>query len=424
MSGWFHDAGLAFAYSAEIDDKDAANISSYVGVVAVTRQTTRVQTGAAGYDFDLSVNANRAVLAAARNLTLPGFVEVFQGYFGLDTAPTIATTLLCVSSAATGTTADFAKFVEIGTDRKLRCYDKTGAQVGPTSTTLIPTTGLQEVTIVVNKLTLSTVYISVFFGGTEELAFDTGLTTANMFGQQYLFWGEPLGAANRGCHLYADDMTSRLTSTAADATHITAYPKFNIYGGVNLTSAGSYAAWDSMSGNTVDFANSLAAYIDTGELPTHDGDTSHLQTEVEGEKFSFLSTVANPLPDPCTVEWAAFPVVLRLTGAAKETPTILIKIGASEDSTIVVSDSGASTTFAGGQGVSGTEPDTTAWERADADASTLEVGCVAASADAGARVTLMVGPWWVVYEAVLPLSSVPQPAQAGDVQRRRGVVVG
>jgi len=401
----------AFAYSFEEDDKDAFTISQLVGVVNVTRQTSRVQTGAAGGDFDYSVNGNRPVLRTGAlgeltDTTADRQVILRRGYFGLDVAPTSEAALLYISTDSTGVSGG-TKLLCFGTDRKLRWYDKNGNQVGDASTTLLPTAGLQELTITINKATLSTVWLSLKFGtgASEELAFDTGLTVTQMFATLgYLFWGEALGAGvNRGCHLYVDDLTSR-NGAVAESPHLVAYPRLNIYGSVNPTGVGFYSAWDSMTNNTVDNVSSLASYVDDGELPTHDGDTSHLQSTTNNEKFTLVSTVANPLPDPFTIAWVAINAVLRLTGAGKIAPGAMLRLAGTDDFGTI---GASSASFAGAQDVFPTKPGGGAWARANADASTLEHGFTSAPSDAGARVTLMLGPLWVGSESDLPLLTTP-----------------
>jgi len=252
------------------------------------------------------------------------------------------------------------------------------------------------------------VWLSLKFGtgASEELAFDTGLTATQMFptGTTYLFWGEALaGGVNRGCHLYVDDLTSR-NGAVAESPHLSAYPRLNIYGSVNPTGVGNYNAWDSNTNNTQDNANSLASYVDDGELPTHDGDTSTLQSLVVDEKFTLVSTVANPLPDPFTIAWVAINAVLRLTGAGKGAPGVMLRL-AGTDAFGTVGASSAS--FAGAQDVFSVKPGGGAWARANADASTLEHGFTSNPFEAGARVTLMLGPLWVGSESDLPLLTTP-----------------
>ena len=414
---WFHD-DTAFAYGGEGDDKDLVTVSNRVGVVSVSRQTSRVQTGAGGLDFDLTTNGNRAVLFTTGITTATTRVYVFRGYFGLDTAPTSEMALIYGSATSTGASGGIA-YVTIGTDRKLRLYDKAGTLL-LTSTSTIPTAGLQEVTIIIDCRTLATVWVSFIFGTTEDAFVDTGRTVTAMFttGSEAIFWGEALaGGVNRGCHLYADDLTSRYTDSAGDAPHVAAYPRLNIYGAVNPTTNGNYTAWDSNTNDTIDSATTLVAYLDNGELPTHDGNTSTIASSTESENFTVKSTVANPLPDPWTVAWVAVCAVLRNTDVAKISPGVLLRLTGTD--LAYGTGGGVSTTFVGIQQPAGTQPDLGAWVRADADASTLEWGFQAASIDAGARVTLMLGPLWIGSNASLSLTTTPI-----STYRRRGIVAG
>ena len=412
---WTHST--AFAYSGEGDDKDFVTTSNRVGVVNVSRQTSRVQTGAGGLDFDLTTNGNRAVLFAT-NITASANIYVYRGYFGLDTAPTSEMALIYGSLTSTGASGG-ESYVTIGTDRKLRLYDKS-ANLLLTSTATIPTTGLQEVTIIIDCKTLATVWVSFIFGATEDSYVDTGRTVSNMFtaGSESIFWGEALdGSTNRGCHLYADDLTSRYTDQAGDAPHTVAYPRLNIYGAVNPTTLGNYSAWDARDGETITMGTSDVTYIDDGELPTHDGDTQTLASVTVNEKFTVKSTVANPLPDPWTVAWVAVCAVLRITDAAKIPPYALLRLTGTD--LAPGTGGGASTTFVGIQEPFSTQPDLGAWVRADADASTLEWGLQNSATDPACRVTLMLGPLWIGSNTSLSLTTTPI-----TTYRRRGIVAG
>ena len=406
-------------YGFDTDDADWNTVSAIVGTVTVPRQTTRTQTGAGGGDVDLTTNGNKGVV----RLIQVGNTQntVITGYWSVDAAPSSEAAVIYGSTA--GSAAGGKSYVTIGTDRKVRFYDKNANLVGSASTTLVPTAGLQQFTIEYNCLTLSTVWITLWLAETEELSFDTGLSLANFFTNgDWLFFGEHLGAFNRGCHIYFDDLVPLITGTEADSGYATAIPIPHIYGNGN-PDTGTAGTGDWPAGEWNEGTGSTFAEVDNSELGTHDSDTSYLQSTVTGEEFYLSTTSANPLPDPCTVLGAVQRIVHRATGGDKTVGTAVFKLGGTKGAdTYIVAPP---TTYVGNMCGAIREPtsaDSQAWVRADADASTLQWGGETTSGGtAGERVTLMLGPNWVIYDDTLPLSTAPTTA-SGE-RRRLGAVI-
>src|SRR3990167_8820817 len=207
-------------YDAESNDEVCEeNLGS---IVTVQNTAGRRQTGNYGYVHTYYITGSQAIGPPTQGVITDTNIFVFSFAAGVDVAPNTETKLLVrkVSSTVYG-------HVKIGTDRLLRFYDKNDRQVGPASMTAIPTTGMQEVVIVFDGKTLSTVYIKVYFGDTEELAFDTGVTPANFWNDSngQFFLGDSNNVGNKGFVLYSDDFIMRSSATANDAPHITAYPR-------------------------------------------------------------------------------------------------------------------------------------------------------------------------------------------------------
>ena len=238
---------------AESGDKTCENNLTDNGFVQNT--SGRQQTGSYGYRHDYTQLGSNFVTTGQRIPTATDIV-VLSFAAGVDAAPNAAGPIFGFRDAGGALTYNH---ITLGTDRKLRFYDKNGTQVGPASTTLIPTTGMQEVHIVFDGKTLSTVYIKVYFGGTEELAFDTGITPANFWclNQGFFFLGAFGNNTNKNFTLYTDDFIVRVSSTASDAPHLTAYPRLRGEGGNSTqpTSMGAYDTWSPSSGTDFLFYN-------------------------------------------------------------------------------------------------------------------------------------------------------------------------
>src|SRR3990167_1328385 len=325
-----------------------------------------------------------------------------QGFLGLSAAPSSEITLIV---DAVGN-----KLVGIGTDRKLYFYDKGGTQRGSASTTLIPTAGLQEITIFWDGLTLSTVWISVFFGASEELAFDTGVSYVNFFGNivNQLDWGEILAAGtNRRAQLFADDLYGNRTTTAGDAPHLVAYPRHRGNGLIATPpdSEGTYTAW---GGNTA----TPNTWQDIDETPNN-GDTDSRDTATKSINHTFKSSAANPIPTGGTPVKVQMRCVSRLLGDNKVGAHFMLRLGGNETFTGLNSACGGGTSYGGKVAYVIVRPGGGSWARTDFDPNTLEFGWRSdnlATFETGPRITQQLGPEVVYYTASLGLSTTPVAA--------------
>lgn len=402
---------VAPAYSGGHDDKDAETFSALVGTVTVTRQTSRVNTGAGGLDIDLTTNSNvGCVRWGSCQAASTGFkLLAFRAYLGLDAAPSSEAALMYAKGGATAAPVSGGiTMVGISTGRALKFYDETGT-LHATSTTLIPTTGLQEVTIIYDGHTLSTVWLHVIFGTTLEISLNTGVSWDTFWPattDPAIYLGEALPAANRGCHIYADDVTSERSQSSGDAPHLVAYPRLlvsepqNPDAGIVGTSPWTAGHWDEGT-NADDYQE-----IDNSELPTHDSDTTYLQSTVASEIYYVTTTATNPITGiSATVRRAQTKYVARKTGSDKLPPLINLRISGTNATTAVSAT--MTTTYAGNAAIDLARPGGGSWVDTDWDSGVTAWGMVTDATTAGTRVTLHLGPEAIYYTASHSLTTTP-----------------
>lgn len=396
--GWFH--------SGESQDATCEQLPANMVL-----QTTRTQTGSRGFQHTLSTNNAQARLDGLYGVNDGSTLIACSGAIGLSAAPSSEMMLIHHST-------NNHKVVSIGTDRKLYFYANNGAQVGTASTNTIPTTGLQEVTIFFDGITLSTVWISVFFGTTQDISFDTGYSWADFFhgsiGQ--LYWGENLsGGVNRGADLFTDDLYIAKSSTAGDAPHLTAYPRPRGNGLANIatSSEGTYHAW---VGNTA----SPNTWQDIDETP-HNSDTDYRDTSTKNIRHTFKSSTANILPDPCTIIKVQMRSVGRLLGGGKYGAHFYLIRGGSGLVGGLNAATSQSETYGGGL-------DRTSfidgWVRADFNANATEFGWESENhpvLETGPRITQQLGPEIVYYTASLGLSTKPTKPVSKSIYKNQAV---
>src|SRR3990167_8095949 len=262
----------AHAHSGETQDATAEQLPS--GVVL---QTLRTQTGVRGFQHNLDVSANPCALQVLSGFGVDSGLVAAHCAIGLDVAPSSEIILWHNLGV---------KFAAIGIDRKIYLYTRDGTVIG-TSTTLIPTAGLQELYIFWDGLTQERVWISVFFGATQELALDSGRTFTNFSGGgvgELKFCENLAAGTNRGCKLYSDDIYARKSPTAGDATDLTGYPRVRIHGAAQQmpTSEGTYHAW------TCDENPSPNSYLSVDDI-ANDGDTTNVYTATRNIRHTFKS---------------------------------------------------------------------------------------------------------------------------------------
>ena len=367
-------------------------------------QTTRTQTGSRGFQHTLSTNNAQASLPGVTGINEFGkswSLVGCSGAIGLSAAPSSEMMLLFNIGYS-----PVKKVVTIGTDRKLYFYAQDGTQVGTATTNTIPTTGLQEVTILFDAATTGIVWITVFFGTTQDVSFSTGYTYASFFGVFVggLSWGEDLsGGVNRGADLFTDDLYIRRSETAGDAPHLSAYPRPRGNGLANIVpdSEGTYHAW------TSDQNPSPNSDLSIDETP-HDSDTTNIYTATKGAKHTFKSSTANILPDPCTILKVQLRDVGKLMDAAKLGAGFMMRRGGVDIiGGEIVAATSQTTTYGGGVDATSF---ITGWVRADFNANATEFGWQSennAGFDTGARITQQLGPEIVFYTASLGLATAP-----------------
>lgn len=378
----------------------------------ITIQSSYVQTGTRGFDFNYTATGASYLPA---NVFFGTQILVVSGALGVDTPPT--------SEMGVFTDLDFGeggghkRYIRIGTDRKIKIYDKNGIQRGPSSTTLIPimppypSNTLQEFHVVFDGLTLPTVFVKVYFGGTEELAFDTGLSPSNFFATgsntQPNFGDGP--ASSLGAHMYADDLVARSSSLASDAPHLIAYPRLKGNGGMQTppTSNGTYSAW------TV-YPAATNAWNDVDETGGNDGDTTNINALVGAGgtniAHTFKSSAANPLPDPCTVAFVNIHITAKSGSVEKNAGAhfrVRLNGTDSDDATHIA----MAASYTGYIWKNVPRPGGGSWAQADANSNTLEFGAITAALSALAAnpyITLYPGPLWIYYTDTLASGTTPQ----------------
>lgn len=409
-------------YGGEHNDKDAENASVFMGVVDVSSSTTRVQTGARGNEHNLVGVSKKAVLQGGRALASTPAILVCSAAGGLSAAPAQAMGLLVghTNEGSAIGTSGLKKLVQIGTDRLLRFYSAqaVSTQVGWPSVTAIPTTGLQELMVVYDGLSHTTMWIHCAIGTAWELSFDTGLSWSAFWGGGTInvFWGDYTdGSTDHNVTLFTDDLIIANSTTAGDAPHLIAYPRLRINGARNPTTNGFHSGG---AGNWTNQAAAAATFaeVDNSELPTHDSDTTYWTTTGNSTTQGVLSTDANPVASGATVRHVMQRIVAQTTDASKGGLRCIMRLGGVD----VVTNFFwvPSTSYGGNYALNLARPGGGAWAVGDFAASTLEWGSAsAASGLLALRVTLELGPDIAYSTASHALAPTPGI-------RRRGVVVG
>lgn len=331
---------------------DASSLQTGTTACSIDSTAARIHTGTRCIKFPLATNEQRAIILCGQSNSTTTFTSmvqgstsskdgifVFSGVFGVSAQPGTGQ-IAILSDGVQGTTKRYIRIGDTGgTDTKLRLYDLSGNQIGPASTTAISMSGMTEVAVVYDSIyhmrgtgTSATVFIKVYIDGVEEIAFDSGLTFAQIFTMAGLpYFGEYTAAAtNRGADLYGDNMTIRSSITLGDSPHLAAFPRFKGYGG---------AAWTpTKEGNSIQWTGVGAATPNTDQnvddFP-HDGDTTGLDCATINFKHLFrwgdgTTSFADVLPDPCTVENVEGRFVHRLTGGGKTGNDYLLRLAGSE----------------------------------------------------------------------------------------------
>lgn len=388
-------------HSAEWDDLDADLITHNLGIANVSTTNARSQTGSRCYALDLNGASKRALLHQLPARASSGQMKYLSCAVGLDVAPSSEMALVYAAAFTPSPPPAHHRHVRIGTDRKLRFYDKNNIQRGPASTGVIPTAGLQELCIAFDGLTLSTLWINVAFGTTWEAGFDTGITWADFFtDSRTLFWGDYLSAAeDRGCTLFIDDGVGQTTADSAEVPHIRQYERWRVNGAMRPDGNGTYTEWLNQAGAAATFAE-----VDASELPNNDGDTTYW-TPPGASRQLVKSSAANPLPVGATVGWAIQRDVGRQF-TTKASYLNLLRLGGADLTSPFVFALG--TGYLGNYTFDLARPGGGAWIRADFDPNVLEFGVQ--STEAAGRCTLHFGPEAAYYTTLLPLAPTPSGA--------------
>ena len=281
---------------------------------------------------------------------LDGKLIALSGLFKLSGTPSSDIALLTQSAGA--------RLIRIGTDKKLRVYDKSGAVVAGPSSAALSTVALERVTVWYDDLTLLNVWIVCMIEDTEEFAVNTGLSMGDLFafgsGRKF-FIGDNLGS--RGADLDGDDVSFMQSTTAGDAPHLERYRKYVAVGGFMRppTADGSHTAW------------SNNGYLDVDESPPDDS-TTEVGTVTKGAKETYHAyddTVQNPIPTGFEISYVTVRAKTQLVDAAKLGTDILLRDASANE--VVLQLIAGTTTYTTKGGLTSTNPAGGVWVRGDFD---------------------------------------------------------
>ena len=393
---------------------------SLATVSGVTIQTTRLRSGKSyGYGLDYSVTGAHYLLDSAYG-GLGDEIIFLSGWAGLSAAPSSEATLMFELPGGSGTAY---KHVTVGTDQKLRIYDKNGTRVGPDGLGItLPTTGGQEFHIIFDGITLPTVYIKVYSDTGEVNAFDTGLTKSQFWGWTagntfQLGWGEYNVPSSRAFTLYPVDLVMQEGVAAGDAPHLTAYPRYLSVGqdSQRMTSEGNYNSW----GNDYTYVNEAGA---------NDGDTTSRGSTGANAKQTMKSSSANPVPaSPTpTIDWVQLRDVGKIGFTNKLGGHFMVRLGGVDSIDSQGNSATRTTSYSGGGWGSSTGENAKvygfAWVRGNFDPNTLEVGWQTEGTSGfqySPIVTKQPNVQIIYHTAVLPAGTTPPPPATGAALTRR-----
>lgn len=381
---------------------------------AISIQSTRVQSGTYGFKFphDGSILGNLVIQTYYDTALFSNdprtALWVLSGALGVSAAPSANIEIANIEIGA-----NIYKMLWIDTNKKLRVSDYLGNLLNDASKmTAIPTTGMQEFHVVIDPLTLSTVYIKIYEDGVEKDAFDTGLTPTQFFSSNTsatVGWRWGGNGINLGFIYYGDDLSVRFSTAAGDAPHLVAYPRFRGVGGSTTppTSSGTYAQWTPTPAGS--------PWLRVDDFPNN-GDTDYIAENVfdaTRKRHTFKTSSANPTPDPCTVDWMQWQTVGRRdeSSGVKLGHYALVRLAGTDSEKAAIQ----AATYVGDIVLYPLAPGGGAWVRANFDANTTEFGAVShpsasATTPSNSRITQQCGPVVIYHTATIAAGTTPATA--------------
>ena len=412
----------SYMYTGETNDSEV--LSSMQAGTAVETDASIAQTGSACLSSLGDISGLNGLFGGVASIPSASIIAASFAV-AIDQAPSGVAHKLLQNAASAGlppNAASLNPLITVGTDRKFYFYDKNGNQLA-VSTTLCPLVSggvMQEMTYILDGLTLGTVWLHVFFGDTSpEISINTGLAQASIIQYDSLWWGMVTAGGDSvpGSRLKIDDAMWGYSTVANDAPHTTAYPRPRGKGGMNhcepTATVSGYTDWTANGATAVEC-------VDADELPNHDSDTTHIQGNAINQQELYTYSSANPMPVGATVIKVQQSLVHRLTSDNKQTDLLLYKLAGTELAATIETPG---TAYIGWTGRKMLRPSGDfSWVQADGDltggVSKLAFGVQTSDqGDIGNNVTLLPGPEWIYYTDTLPLA--PTPATTGD--RRRAV---
>lgn len=337
-------------------------------------------------------------------------IGAVSGKIAISGTPSSEINLLSDGTQAT-THAPF----RVGTDGKLKFYDDAGnLLLSGSSTVSTNSAAPTEFIAFWDFLTLSSGFgwLSLVVGGVEEVACNIGKTYAsfNASGTNYAYFGHytPAGS-NCGATMTGSMIIARLTLTAADAPHLTPYPRLLGTAPNPPTSEGDSHAWT--NGTTA----SPNTYQDVDESPNDGGTTAIKDIQTTDPKTAhdhlFHYSAANPLGGTETIDFVQSKHVGTLNGSGKNYAQSLIKLAGSAAAANLVVSPGL-TSYVGCAAIHNNTPAGGSWAVTDFDlsagVSNLQWGArslVAAGTDTGADITMFWSPQAVYHTATVTTST-------------------
>jgi len=369
--------------------------------------------------FPFSTDGARCLVAlpgggASIRLINSGAIGVLYAHVAVSGTPTREIGLLTDGGETTTT----ARYLRIGTDRKVKFYDYNGTLIASSSSQVSTNSASpSQIVAIWDCLTLGTVWVALFFDGTQEVGVDS-TETPGVFvgggGSGGIVFGEDLPAGvNCGVTMTARYITARTTSNAGDAPHTAALPKLLGVGSYVPVQEGDDHAW--ANGTTA----SPNTYQDVDETGTNDGDTSRIaDIQTTDPKTAhdhlFQHSTANPFTTE-TIVAVQTKHIGRLNGTGKNYCQSLLKLaGTKAAASLLVIPPTLTTNYGPGGTVVAVTPSGGSWAVSDFDlsggVSKLQWGArsiVQSGVDTAPVITKYLSPEAIYYSATLPLATTP-----------------
>ena len=374
--------------------------------------------------------------------TLAGEAQVVsEGQVNMSaTAEIIVVSFACSVSASPAAVApvwadlDFGEgggdkyYIAIETDRTIGIYDKNHVRLGKSTGTVNASAVMKDIVVGFDGKTLSTVWVWIYIEGTEDTAFDTGLTWGDMFAtgaNTITYFGKKTVGSVPNMQLYLDNTVEERSTDGTDALDQTQYPRLKARGSMWMPpdpGNGTYTDWTPLG------APNHGDEID--ETGAHDGDSSYNKATATDQRDSYkpLLIHTNPIPSGSTVRTAQLRAVGRKTSSKHSGGEMFVRTGpgSTPADTDGASDGGhfGATTYKGYVFLDIPKPGGGSWVWQDGNSGVNSIRTEfgvhsAASGTISTRVTKIGSIDWLWYNTLLPLGTTPSVPSVGQPTMRR-----